>query len=66
MYVEPSLESANAIRLVGMSRQCRNGLSKAFGSHSPNKRVSILAWHGNVHEQDITRASSESGPGLGR
>jgi hypothetical protein len=43
MYVETGLQSANAVRFVGLSRQRRNGLSKAFCSHSTNKRVATAA-----------------------
>ena len=50
MDVETRFQSANAVRFVGLSRQRRNGLSKAFSSHSTNKRVSILAWHGDVDQ----------------
>jgi hypothetical protein len=66
MHVETGLQSSNAVRFVGLSRQCRNRLSKTFRSHSTNKRVSILAWHGDVDKQDIAWASSESVPRLGR
>ena len=65
MYVETRLQGANAVRFVGERRQRCNGLSKAFSSHSTNKRVSILAWHGDVDKQDVARASSESAPRLG-